>query len=83
VLPLGKLGYFGQGGSVGPWCPGCGDDPIVARHFPCQRHLVAEPINCRLNREHGFNQSLSQVAPVVAAMQVGEFVQDDLLQFGV
>jgi hypothetical protein len=81
--PLRELGYFRQGGGVGPWRPGRGDDPIVARHFPCKRHLIAEPINCGLNWERGFNQSLSQVAPVVAAMQVGDFVQDNLLQFGV
>ena len=36
-----------------------------------------------MNREHGFNQFLGQVAPVVAAMRVDEFVQDNLFQFGV
>jgi hypothetical protein len=34
-----------------------------------------------LKGQQGFNQFLSQVAPVVPAMQMGEFVQNNLFQF--
>ena len=49
ALPLGELGNFRQGGGVGPWRPGCRDDPIVARHFPCKRHLVLSQCSFKIS----------------------------------
>src|SRR5262249_58924793 len=83
VLPAQEtlLSDRGQTLSVKMRAPGTRHHSVVAGHLAVKGKLALNPPYARVKEQQRLHQLLRQIAPIISSLEMGQFMQDYVLQF--